>query len=109
MKKYTIKLTEEAKQDRKSLARFIKEEVHAPLTAKRYMQGLEKEVKKLERSAGSLAVDEELSRQLGIEVRRANYKNMTIILSVEEETAYVHHIIPQKMVVFEIEMNNKNK
>lgn len=35
MRKYEVKLTEEAKQDRKSLARFIKEEVHAPLTAKR--------------------------------------------------------------------------
>ena len=28
MMKYEVKLTEEAKQDRKSLARFIKEEVH---------------------------------------------------------------------------------
>jgi plasmid stabilization system protein ParE len=105
MKKYTVKFTEEAKRERKSLARFIKEEVHAPLTAKRYMQGLEEEVKKLENSAGSLAIDEELSRQLGMEVRRTNYKNMAIIFSVEEETAYVHHIIPQKMVVFEIEIN----
>lgn len=107
MRKYIVKLTEEAIQERKSLARFIKEEVHAPLTAKRYMLGLEEEIKKLENSAGSLAVDEELSRQLGMEVRRANYKNMAIILSVEEETAYVHHIIPQKMVVFEIGTNQK--
>lgn len=99
-----MKLTEEAKQDRKSLARFIKEEVHAPLTAKRYMLGLEEEIKKLESSAGSLAVDEELSRQIGMEVKRTHYKNMAIIFSVEGEKAYVHHIIPQKMVVLEIEM-----
>ncbi|MBQ1859032.1 MAG: type II toxin-antitoxin system RelE/ParE family toxin [Paludibacteraceae bacterium] len=104
MKKYNIKLTEEAKQERKSLAHFIKDEVHAPLTAKRYMLGLEEEIKKLENSAGSLAVDEELSRQLGMEVRRTNYKNMAIIFSVEEENAYIHHIIPQKMVVFEVEI-----
>ena len=62
MRKYEVKLTEEAKQDRKSFARFIKEEVHAPLTAKRYMLGLEEEIKKLENSAGLLAVDDELSR-----------------------------------------------
>ena len=105
MRKYEVKLTEEAKQDRKSLARFIKEEVHAPLTAKRYMLGLEEEIKKLENSAGALAVDEELSRQIGIEVRRTNYKNMAIIYSVEGEMAYVHHIIPQKMIVFEITIN----
>ena len=98
MRKYEVKLTEEAKQDRKSLARFIKEEVHAPLTAKRYMLGLEEEIKKLENSAGSLAVDENLSRRFGIEVRRTNYKNVTVIYSVEGQTAYVHHIIPQKMV-----------
>ena len=104
MRKYDVMLTEEAKQDRKSLARFIKEEVHAPLTAKRYMFGLEEEIKKLENSAGSLAVNEELSRQIGIEVRRTNYKNMAIIFSVEGEKVYVHHIIPQKMVVLEIEM-----
>lgn len=104
MKKYTVKLTEEAKQDRRSLARFIKEEIHAPLTAKLYMLGLNEEIKKLENSAGALAVDENLSRQLGLEVRRANYKNMTIIYSVEEGMAYVHHIIPKKMVVFEIEI-----
>ena len=104
MRKYEVKLTEEAKQDRKSLARFIKEEVHAPLTAKRYMLGLEEEIKKLENSAGSLAVDEELSRQIGMEVKRTHYKNMAIIFSVEGEKAYVHHIIPQKMVALEIEM-----
>ena len=104
MRKYEVKFTEEAKQDRKSLARFIKEEVHAPLTAKRYMLGLEEEIKKLENSAGSLAVDEELSRQIGMEVKRTHYKNMAIIFSVEGEKAYVHHIIPQKMVVLEIEM-----
>ena len=98
MKKYNIKLTEEAKQERKSLAHFIKDEVHAPLTAKRYMLGLEEEIKKLENSAGSLAVDENLSRRFGIEVRRTNYKNVTVIYSVEGQTAYVHHIIPQKMV-----------
>lgn len=104
MRKYDVMLTEEAKQDRKSLARFIKEEVHAPLTAKRYMLGLEEEIKKLENSAGSLAVDEELSRQIGMEVKRTHYKNMAIIFSVEGEKVYVHHIIPQKMVVLEIEM-----
>ena len=100
MKKYDVKLTEQAKQDRKSLARFIREEAHAPLTAKRYMLGLKEEIKKLENSAGVLAVDEDLSRRFGIEVRRTNYKNVAVIYSVDGETAYVHRIIPQKMVIF---------
>ena len=101
MKKYVVRLTEEAKQDRKSLAHFIKEEVHAPLTAKLYMQGLKEEILRLEQSAGALAVDEDLSRQLGTEVRQTHYKNMAIIFSVEE-VVYIHHIIPQKMVIFPV-------
>ena len=100
MKKYDVKLTEQAIQDRKSLARFIREEAHAPLTAKRYMLGLKEKIKKLENSAGALAVDEDLSRRFGIEVRRTNYKNVAVIYSVDGETAYVHRIIPQKMVIF---------
>ena len=100
MKKYDVKLTEQAKQDRKSLARFIREEAHAPLAAKRYMLGLKEEIKKLENSAGALAVDEDLSRRFGIEVRRTNYKNVAVIYSVDGETAYVHRIIPQKMMIF---------
>ncbi len=102
MRKYDIKLTEEAKQNRKSLARFIKEEVQAPLTAKRYMLGLEEEIKKLENSAGSLAVDEELSRQIGIEVRQTHYKKVAIIYSIEDDMVYIHHIIPQKMVIYPV-------
>ena len=51
-----------------------------------------------------MAVDDELSRQIGMEAKRTHYKNMAIIFSVEGEKAYVHHIIPQKMVVLEIEM-----
>lgn len=38
------------------------------------------------------------------EVKRTHYKNMAIIFSVEEENAYIHHIIPQKMVVFEVSL-----
>ena len=102
MKKYVVRLTEEAKQDRKSLAHFIKEEVHAPQTAKSYMLGLKEEIRRLETCAGSIAVDEDLSRQLGIEVRRTKYKNMAIIFSVEDEMAYVHHIVPQRMIIFPI-------
>lgn len=107
MKKYVVRLTEEAKQDRRLLARFIKEEVHARLTAKKYMLGLQEEITKLENSAGSLAIDDDLSRQIGIEVRRTSYKNMAIIYSVEGEMAFVHHIIPQKMVVFELKTENE--
>ena len=47
MKKYNIKLTEEAKQERKSLAHFIKDEVHAPLTADEFIAQMEPRIRAL--------------------------------------------------------------
>ena len=104
MKKYEVKYTTQSVEDMDSVFRYIAEESQAPLTAKRYMEGIRKEADRLKVSAGVIAVDEELSRQMGMEVKRTHYKNVAIIFSVEGEKAYVHHIIPQKMVVLEIEM-----
>lgn len=103
MKKFIVKFTEEAMSERKSLAKFIKEEAKAPLTAERYMSGLKEEIKKLENSAEAIVIDENLSRQIGIEVRRTNYKKMAIIFSVEGENVYIHRIVPQKMVIYPID------
>ena len=102
MRTYNISITEEAMQEEQALFRYLCEEVHAPLTAKRYIAGLRAAIKKLERTAGSLAVDWKLTRQVGFTVRRTNYKNVAIVYSIEENNVYIHHIIPQKMVIFPI-------
>ena len=102
MKKYEVKYTTQSVEDMDSVFRYIAEESQAPLTAKRYMEGIKKEADRLKVSAAVIAVDEELSRQMGMEVKRTHYKNVSIIFSVEGNIAYIHHIVPQKMIIFPI-------
>ena len=104
MKKYQIQYTTQSAEDMETVFEFIARECFAPLTAKRYMEGIKKEIDRLEVSAGSIAIDEVLSREYGLEVRRTHYKKVAIIFSVEEKTAYIHHIIPQKMIIFPINL-----
>ena len=104
MKKYQIQYTTQSAEDMETVFEFIARECFAPLTAKRYMEGIKKEIDRLEVSAGSIAIDEVLSREYGLEIRRTHYKKVAIIFSVEEKTAYIHHIIPQKMIIFPINL-----
>ena len=100
MKRYQIKYTTQSAEDMGEMFKFISKECSAPLTARRYMEGIKKEVDRLEVSAEVIAVDEELSSKMGFEVRRTHYKKVAIIYSVEEEVVYVHRIMPQSMIVF---------
>lgn len=100
MKTYDIRFTEQGMQDEKILFYHICEKVHAPLTAQRYISGLRKAILQLEYSAGVHPVDEDLSKVLGLKVYRIYYKQVAIIYTIEENLVYIHHIIPQKMVIF---------
>lgn len=100
MKTYKISITEEAMMEEEALFRYLCEEIHAPLTAMRYIAGLRSTIKKLERTAGTLAKEWTLTRQMGFTVYRTRYKSTAIIYSIEDDMVYIHHIIPQKMVVY---------
>ena len=100
MKTYDIRITEEAMQDEKILFHHICEKVHAPLTAQRYITGLRKTILQLEYSAGAHPVDKDLSKVLGMKVYRVYYKQVAIIYTIEGNLVYIHHLIPQKMVIF---------
>ena len=102
MKKYQIQYTFQSAEDMENTFEYIARECFAPLTALRYMEGIKKEVDRLEISAGAIAIDEELSQEYGFEVRRTHYKKVAIIFSVEEEMVYIHHIMPQGMVILPI-------
>ena len=99
IKTYDIRITEEAMSDEKALFRYICETVHAPLTAQRYIAGLKRTILQLEYSAGAHPVDQDLSKVLGLKVHRINYKQVAIIYTIDESVVYIHHIIPQKMVI----------
>lgn len=94
-----VKITEVALSDLFELDYTIRREYQAPLTAARYITGLEKQIKGLSRVADLRVVQEKLSKEYGKEIRRENYKEMAILFSIEDdEKVYVHRIIPQKLV-----------
>jgi hypothetical protein len=73
MKTYNIEISESALLDIKDLAFVIHDLYKAPMTAKKYVKGLYKEVKKLESMAETLPFQSRKSlTQYGQNVRRIN-------------------------------------
>ena len=78
---------------------FIKNECKAPLTALRYMSGLEGEISKLRTMADLRPVDPHLSEVMGVPGRRVNYKKLAILYAIDGDTVYIHHIVPQSLII----------
>ena len=95
MKRFEISLTPEAQRDASMLRYAIIFKYRAPLTAKRYLEGLNKKMKSLEVGADSIQIDAE---RYGFEIRRINYKEMAILYSIESEKVLVQQITPQNLV-----------
>ena len=95
-----IKYTDEAKEDIFNLNRFIAEECHAPLTALRYMEGLEGRIQWLRNNAELFPVVPELSLTMGYPIRRLNYEKMAVLYFIDDDNAYIQRIIPQSMVIY---------
>ena len=73
MGQFEISLTSKALSDVDKLRFAIVFKYRAPLTAKRYLKGLNDTIQSLKIGADSLRIDEELSRQYGLDMRRVNY------------------------------------
>ena len=99
MTRREVEITDAALFDLFDLDYTIKQVFQAPLTAKRYVTGLKKQIQGLSQVADLKVVLEDLSKKYGKEIRRDNYKEMAILFSIEDDDkVYVHRIIPQKMV-----------
>ena len=98
MKRFEISLTPEAQRDASMLRYAIIFKYRAPLTAKRYLEGLNKKMKLLEVGADSIQIDAEQTERYGFEIRRINYKEMAILYSIESEKVLVQQITPQNLV-----------
>ena len=100
MRQFEISLTSKALSDVDKLRFAIVFKYRAPLTAKRYLKGLNDTIQSLKIGADSIQVDEKLSRQYRLDIRRVNYKEMAIVYSVEDDIVYIHRIMPQSMIIF---------
>ena len=96
----TIIYSEDAQGDIVRLNDFIADVCKAPLTAKRYLQGLEERILWLRSNAELFPIVPELSFSMGIKVSRLNYKAMAILYSVDGDVVYIHRIIPQNMIIY---------
>lgn len=99
MRQFEITTTTKAQSDVDKLRFAIAFKFRAPLTAKRYVQGLNEKIQSLKVGADSIHIDEKLSAQYGIEIRRVNYKEMAILYTVEGDIVYIHRVIPQSMII----------
>ena len=100
MRHFEISLTSKALSDVDKLRFAIVFKYRAPLTAKRYLKGLNDLIQSLKIGADSIKVDEELSKQYRLDIRRVNYKEMAILYSVEGNIVYIHRIMPQSMIIY---------
>ncbi len=99
MKIYSIVYTREARRDLHDLYFFIVSEYKTLLTAERYVDGLENTILQLKTTAESFKVQTYIEFQkYGDNVRRVNYKRMAIIYTVDNQTVYIHRIIPAAMI-----------
>jgi len=98
MEKYTVHISEEARDDIRELGDVI--DYKLPLTAIRYTQGLLYVINTLRISAESLSRQTRASlQQHGTNVHRINYKKMAIIYTIHGKLVYIHRIIPASMII----------
>ena len=100
MKQFEISLTSKALSDVDKLRFAIVFKYRAPLTAKRYLKGLNDTIQSLKIGADSIQINSELSGLHGFDIRRINYKEMAIPYSIEDNIVYIHRIMPQSMIIF---------
>lgn len=100
MERYDIHYTKQAENDLDELAQYIGFGCFAPLTAKRYIDGLYARIQWLETSAEIFPVVPELSYSMGFSVRQVNYNKMAILYSVEDHDVFIHRIIAQSLIVY---------
>ena len=100
MRQFDISLTSKALSDVDKLRFAIVFKYRAPITAKRYLKGLNDTIQSLKIGADSIQIDTNVSALYGFDIRRVNYKEMTILYSVDNDIVYIHRIMPQNMIIF---------
>ena len=99
MKKFDIVYSKDADDDLQKLSDVIIFKYKAPLTAVRYLNGLQKEIKRLSVIADALPYYTQPQLQkYGQNTKRINYKEMAIIFAIYGPIIYIHCIIPANTI-----------
>jgi hypothetical protein len=99
MKLYDIVYSKDADNDLQNLSDVIMFKYKAPLTAVHYLNGLQKEIKRLSVLADALPYYSRPQLQkYGQNTKRINYKKMAIIFAIYGPIVYIHRIIPANAI-----------
>ena len=99
MEQFHIVIFEEANNYILGLSNTIMYKYEAPITAIVYIQGLLDEIKKLKIYADSFPIQKStFFKQYGFNVRRLNYKKMTVIYTLIDNTAYIQRVIASSTI-----------
>jgi plasmid stabilization system protein ParE len=94
MNKFTVELSDNAKTDFFEYIHHIIEVYKAPTTAAKHYSDFIKEFRKLEYAADIYQIQtRRYFQKFGINVRRVNYKKMTIIYTIHGNTVFINSII----------------
>ncbi len=97
--KVKIVYSDQSREDFRDLYRCIVYNYKAPMTAFKYMNGLNQTIRSLETFPYANAVRTNSSlQQYGKNVRRVNYKKMAIIYIVLDDIVSILRIIPGNMI-----------
>jgi len=90
----------EAREDLLNLSCAITNIYKSPLTAVRYLKGIEDTIKSLAKHPEVYPIRHNtLLKHYGINMRRANYKKMAIIYTIQENTVYIHRVMAGNMIL----------
>jgi len=100
MGKYYVRLSPQAFDDIEALYHYIANEIFAPATADKYIEGIYETTKCLSYLAESFAIssNESLRRLYGTDVRTVVYKKMTIIYNIIDDVAYIRRVIAGSLI-----------
>lgn len=100
MKKYTIVYSQQAHEDIEVLYYFIINEYKTYRTAEKYVNGLERAIKQLTTKAESFRIQNNKSLdKYETNVRRINYRKMTVIYTVKQNIVHIQRVIPQSLII----------
>ena len=95
MRKFGIVYSRDAENDLHNLSDVIMYKYESPLTAVRYLNGLQKAIKRLSVSADALPYyTRPQLLKYGRNTKRINYKEVSIIFAIYGSIVYIHRIIP---------------
>ncbi|MDR1811101.1 MAG: type II toxin-antitoxin system RelE/ParE family toxin [Prevotella sp.] len=96
---YKIYYSIDAQIDRAELYNIIAVDYASPMAAVRYIQGIIDTVNTLKKDAPIYQIQTRASlRQYGQNVRRINYKKMSIIYTIHGDVVYIHRIVASSLI-----------